>query len=93
MLAHGRLTNSTFFRDGGEAAFLNDPDERLHGIQSVHIASIFLCGMDCISLVGDSSIKNPFLLGMTSIPRLAGSRRTGDTSDERLAGQDRLAVN
>jgi hypothetical protein len=53
----GRLTNSTLFRDGGEASFLNCSDERLQRIQSVHIASPFLYGMDCILLV-DIQIVN-----------------------------------
>src|SRR5580658_826167 len=40
MLADSRLADPTFFRDSGEAALLNDPDECLHRIQSVHIASL-----------------------------------------------------
>ena len=36
LLADGRLTNSTFLCDSGEAPFFNDSDEHLHCVEFVH---------------------------------------------------------
>jgi hypothetical protein len=36
LLADGRLTNSTFLCDRGEAPFFNYSDENLQGIEFVH---------------------------------------------------------
>jgi hypothetical protein len=36
LFADGRLTDSTFFRDSGEAAFFRYSDEHLHCIEFVH---------------------------------------------------------
>jgi 3-oxoacyl-[acyl-carrier protein] reductase len=37
LLAHGRLTDSAFLCDSGEAPFFNYADEHLHRIESVHM--------------------------------------------------------
>ena len=37
LLAHGRLTDSAFLCDSGEAPFFNDADEHMHRIESVHM--------------------------------------------------------
>jgi hypothetical protein len=36
LLADGRLTDSTFLCDSGEAPFFNHSDENLHCIESIH---------------------------------------------------------
>jgi hypothetical protein len=36
LFAHRRLANAALLCDGGEAAFLDHPDEHLHRIELVH---------------------------------------------------------
>jgi hypothetical protein len=58
LFADGWLTNSAFFRDSGEAPLLNDPDERLHRIQSVHKTSPFPFGIDHALHAKDSLLES-----------------------------------
>src|SRR5437899_2915135 len=52
LLADGRLTNSTFLCDRGEAPFFNHSDENLHCVEFIHTTSLFLYGMDAARGIG-----------------------------------------
>jgi hypothetical protein len=91
LFTDSRLTNSTFFRDSGEAPFFNDPDEYLHGIESVHNKLRILFGMNfwraiaafpCYLLAFNFVFyQYAFLLGIAGIPEYSKSACNNGTSD------------
>jgi hypothetical protein len=46
LLADGGLANPTFFRDSGEAPLFNQPNERLHRIEFLHLRIPLKWGTD-----------------------------------------------
>src|SRR5207249_5537936 len=93
LLADGRLTNSTFLCDRGEAPFFNHSDENLHCIEFIHTDLRIPLWNGCYARNSDSpaSLSNEatrrfpilryaFLLGIAGIPQSAKSACSAGTS-------------
>ena len=59
LLAHGRLTDSAFLCDSGEAPFFNYADEHLHRIEFIHMNLPILLWNGCYPSNNDSTARLP----------------------------------
>jgi hypothetical protein len=74
---NSRLTNSTFFRDSGEAPLFDYSDEHLHRIEFVHIAGTILLLGGLLQLFPKLVSGDVFQFGIACIPQTAKSSLPG----------------